>query len=202
MDIIEFIPIQYNFLDKQSHSKLLKFVKNDIEYQPQTITAKGETKFVKYELDEGIRKVSGCFINNSPHNIEKDEPSPKTKIFWYNYLVYKFTSFLDRFCENNELFHRPKDLDMDIVILKYEDNGHYQAHTDYGKFTPRQISFSYILNDDYEGGEFEFVLPKKRSMKIKPKENSCIMFPSNFMFPHKVHPVPKGTRYVIVGWMP
>ena len=45
-------------------------------------------------------------------------------------------------------------------------------------------------------------LLNKEILKVKPKANSCLLFPSNFMFPHKVNPVTSGTRYVVVGWMP
>ena len=66
---------------------------------------------------------------------------------------------------------------------------------------PRQLSFVFFLNDDFEGGEFEFVFTDKNIKKIKFKPNSSLIFPSNFMFRHKVYPVTKGTRYTIVGWM-
>ena len=35
----------------------------------------------------------------------------------------------------------------------------------------------------------------------KPKKNSAIIFPSNFMFPHSVNQVIEGTRYSIITWL-
>jgi len=52
------------------------------------------------------------------------------------------------------------------------------------------------LNDDYEGGELVFW----ESETIKLKAGSIMIFPSNFMYPHKVMPVTKGTRYSYVSW--
>lgn len=52
------------------------------------------------------------------------------------------------------------------------------------------------LNDDYRGGDLIFWQNKK----IKLKAGSIMIFPSNFMYPHKVVEVTKGTRYSYVSW--
>lgn len=51
------------------------------------------------------------------------------------------------------------------------------------------------LNDEYEGGEFilwdeVWEIPK----------GSLLIFPSNFLYPHKVNPVKSGVRYSYVSW--
>jgi len=53
-----------------------------------------------------------------------------------------------------------------------------------------------ILNDDYEGGEFILI-----DEKINLSKGDMLVFPSNFMFPHKVEPVTKGTRYTFISWI-
>jgi predicted 2-oxoglutarate/Fe(II)-dependent dioxygenase YbiX len=50
------------------------------------------------------------------------------------------------------------------------------------------------LNDDYEGGEIEFV---NFDIKIKPKAGTLIMFPSNYPYSHIAHPVISGTKYAV-----
>ncbi|CAB4135427.1 Fe(II)-dependent oxygenase superfamily protein [uncultured Caudovirales phage] len=82
-------------------------------------------------------------------------------------------------------------------LLKYEVGGFYISHTDHFKSVPREISCSFILNDDYEGGEFAFF---DRELVYKLKKGSCILFPSNFMYPHEIMPVTSGTRYSIITW--
>jgi len=82
-------------------------------------------------------------------------------------------------------------------LLKYEVGGFYSQHKDSFKERPRTISCSFALNDDYEGGEFAFF---DRELVYKLKKGSCIMFPSNFMYPHEIMPVTSGTRYSIVTW--
>ena len=58
------------------------------------------------------------------------------------------------------------------------------------------LSIVGCLNDNYEGGEF--VMWDKI---IKIPEGAVLVFPSNFMFPHKVNPVKKGVRYSFVSWV-
>ena len=54
-----------------------------------------------------------------------------------------------------------------------------------------------VLNDDYEGGEFIMF----DDYKIKLKQVDLLIFPSNFMYPHKVDPVKKGTRHSYISWV-
>ncbi len=53
-----------------------------------------------------------------------------------------------------------------------------------------------VLNDDYEGGEFVLI-----DEKIDLSKGDIIIFPSNFMYPHKVEPVTKGIRYSYISWI-
>jgi predicted 2-oxoglutarate/Fe(II)-dependent dioxygenase YbiX len=87
--------------------------------------------------------------------------------------------------------------DSGYELLRYKEGQFYVQHTDSFKDRPRAVSCSFMLNDDYEGGEFAFF---DRELKYKPKKGSCIMFPSNFMYPHEIMPVTSGTRYSIITW--
>ena len=59
------------------------------------------------------------------------------------------------------------------------------------------LSIIGILNDDYEGGELIMFEDKK----IDTKKGDLLIFPSNFLYPHKVTPVTKGVRYSYVSWV-
>lgn len=87
--------------------------------------------------------------------------------------------------------------DSGYELLRYKEGQFYTQHTDSFKKIPRAVSCSFILNDDYEGGEFAFF---DRELVYNLKKGSCIMFPSNFMYPHEIMPVTSGTRYSIVTW--
>lgn len=82
-------------------------------------------------------------------------------------------------------------------LLKYDTGGYYKLHTDSFKQIPRTLSCSFNLNDDYEGGQFAFF---DKEIIIAAPKGSAIVFPSNFMYPHEILEVTKGTRYSIVTW--
>ena len=50
--------------------------------------------------------------------------------------------------------------------------------------------------EDYEGGEIEFM---GNLGLIKPNKGDCLVFPSYMT--HRVLPVTKGQRNVLVGWL-
>lgn len=79
--------------------------------------------------------------------------------------------------------------------------GHYDWHMDFGdSASNRKISLSVQLSDenDYEGGEFEFMI--NRSIIKAPKEKgTVIVFPSYLL--HRVKKVTKGKRRSLVFWI-
>ena len=90
----------------------------------------------------------------------------------------------------------------------YNQNDFYDWHIDthhkpYPNGLIRKLSFTLLLNDEYEGGEFEICVPspkteKQRYIKIDDKQiGTMIVFPS-FVW-HKVNPVIKGVRKSLVG---
>jgi PKHD-type hydroxylase len=89
----------------------------------------------------------------------------------------------------------------------YDPNGRYDWHTDMSfgeKFgndaEPRKLSLTLLLNDDFEGGEFQ-VNDGKEEMAITVPMNKgrVVLFPS-FMI-HRVKPVTKGIRKSLVVWV-
>jgi Rps23 Pro-64 3,4-dihydroxylase Tpa1-like proline 4-hydroxylase len=89
------------------------------------------------------------------------------------------------------------EIDTGYDLLRYKKGQFYIQHTDSFKNQQRSVSCSFLLNDDYEGGEFAFF---DREIIIRGSKGSIIMFPSNFMYPHEIMPVISGTRYSIITW--
>ena len=58
------------------------------------------------------------------------------------------------------------------------------------------ISIVGLLNDKFEGGEFQLF----DDTTIKLKAGDLLLFPSNFLYPHRVLPVTKGVRHSYVSW--
>jgi PKHD-type hydroxylase len=67
----------------------------------------------------------------------------------------------------------------------------------------RKISFTILLNDEFEGGEFELEAGSpantERVHTVDLKKGDAILFPSYTW--HRVKPVTKGTRHSLVGWV-
>jgi predicted 2-oxoglutarate/Fe(II)-dependent dioxygenase YbiX len=89
-----------------------------------------------------------------------------------------------------------KNREYNIHLLKYGVGGFLPAHQDHG-VSSRVLSTVMYLNDDYEGGEIEFV---NSGVKIKPPAGSVIFFPSNYLYVHEVHPITSGFRYSLPHW--
>lgn len=88
----------------------------------------------------------------------------------------------------------------EIQLGQYEVGGHYDWHKD--TFAPvenkqRKLSISMLLNDDFEGGEFEFK-DLGNTQQPKMEQGSIIVFPS--YLEHRVNPITKGTRFSSVTW--
>ena len=87
-----------------------------------------------------------------------------------------------------------------IELLKYQEGGFFIKHVDHGTKSPRTLSFIYLVNDDYEGGDLVFKLPYGEKLKIEIKRNKLLIWPSNFLYPHEVYKITKGIKYSVVAW--
>jgi predicted 2-oxoglutarate/Fe(II)-dependent dioxygenase YbiX len=78
----------------------------------------------------------------------------------------------------------------------------FDTPTDHYTTTARHLSIIINLNDEYEGGDLIFTDQKEKEIKrLKLGKGSIVFFPSNFMYPHSIQPITKGTRYSIVAWL-
>lgn len=83
-------------------------------------------------------------------------------------------------------------------LLRYKTGGFFKQHTDSYLEQPRALAMSINLNDDYKGGSLAFF---DEEVTIKGGLGSVIIFPANYMYPHQIMEVTKGTRYAIVTWL-
>ena len=91
-----------------------------------------------------------------------------------------------------------------IRFNRYKKNKKMALHCDHihSMFDGKRKGIPFLsilgsLNDDYEGGEF--IMFDKKEYKIKAGQ--VLIFPSSFMFPHKVEHVTKRTRYTYISWV-
>jgi hypothetical protein len=95
-------------------------------------------------------------------------------------------------------FYEPTFINEGFNVLKYQTGEEYKAHYDGGSASARSISPILYLNDDYEGGEIEFV---NFNVTIKPEKGMLVLFPGTYPYAHIAHPVTSGTKYAIVTWL-
>ena len=88
-------------------------------------------------------------------------------------------------------------IDNGWIMLKYESSDKFEWHIDAGQKYPRNVSITYYLNDDYEGGLIEY---RHFGISYKPKAGDIIIFGSDYPYMHRVTPVTDGTRYALVNW--
>jgi hypothetical protein len=59
------------------------------------------------------------------------------------------------------------------------------------------MSMLMALNEDYEGGELVFFHDEPYHIGT----GDVLIFPSNFVYPHKVNTITGGTRYSVISWV-
>lgn len=147
------------------------------------------------------REIRKCdAIDMSNQNIIKNNETVRKTIDNYLYIASSFA--LNEYKKHYEKLTDGKKFisvqgDSGYTLLRYQENEFYKEHTDHFLQQPRILSCSFVLNDDYEGGEFAFF---DRELKYKLPKGAAIMFPSNFMYPHEIMPVTRKVRYSIITW--
>jgi len=179
----EYIIVIKNALTDPLCDAILEEFKNSEEWLDTVIGDGGTNK--------NIRNCQTIVISY-PHVIEKNK---KIRLKLDKYVFASAAKCIQNY--NAKFPHCKIEEDSGYELLKYPEGCFYTEHTDSFKAVPRAVSCSFILNEDFEGGEFAFF---NRELKYKLEKGDALMFPSNFMYPHEVMPVTNGTRYSIITW--
>ena len=137
------------------------------------------------------RTCTSCQISVPNDNIPEDK-----RLYLDGELLKSINEVTRMYTEIHPWVH--VETDTGYTFLKYAEGQHYTQHTDSFKDEQRSISCSFLLNDDFKGGEFCLF---DRDLKLTPKKGSVIMFPSSFMYPHEILPVTENARYSIITWL-
>jgi hypothetical protein len=118
------------------------------------------------------------------------------KHFWGALEQYILKDFKSSYFRGWEGYTRPK-------YIKYIEGNELELHCDHihDMFDGNRRGIPILsviagLNDDYEGGELVI-----NEDAIKLNQGEIIVFPSNFLYPHKVNNITKGTRYSSITWV-
>lgn len=173
-------------------SKIISSIENKVSENNKDLFWKWEKAGIDFKDDEEQTHRTNYCLLITKNAKNKDEVAKNI----HNQIYYKIEEamnwYKDKFNLNFELYHEP------YIALKYENGEEYKAHFDGTTQTARSVSIVFYLNDDYEGGEIEFV---NFNLKIKPKANSLIIFPSNYAYSHIAHKITKGKKYAVVTWL-
>lgn len=173
---------------------IINLINNYIYTKRSESFQKGTTGDGTVNLNDKIRSVE--VLGFSEQNIGT---SVSLRVL-YNKLRFINNAIAKAYMEEVSPYYLPPR-EVTFQFLRYTDKmkGHYEFHTDNSYTNPRTTTTIIGLSDpnSYEGGELQ-IQNNEKLMKLN--YGGGVIFPSNFMFPHKVHPVTKGERKVLVIW--
>jgi hypothetical protein len=93
-----------------------------------------------------------------------------------------------------------KLLSYDQKLQRTQPGGGYHVwhaeNTTY-EMTHRELVWMVYLNDDFTGGETEFLHQHKR---LTPKRGTVVIWPAAWPWQHRGNPPLEGTKYILTGW--
>jgi hypothetical protein len=190
MEIKKFVKIYDEILPEKVHLNLVRYAKT-LNFEEAKIIGDNASQIVNFN----IRSTYTYPLNN---NLNTNSFS---SIHWFCLLTNFFSGYLKKYPTDLGLTDCAWKQIIDVSILKYENTGFYTWHVDHYADVPRTMSCILLLNNDYEGGNLCFRNPDgSEEWEVEVKPNRMIIWPSNFLYPHTVKPVTKGTRYSVVAW--
>ncbi len=190
MEVEDMIRIYDGFIHPENISRLIKYAIKDGENMKEATIVGNDPN--KGTVDKEIRRVNEIHF--------KQDSKSLTNVHYFNFLHHQiFKSVYFRYIQDLKIEVAVQKVEMSL--LRYTKGGHYKFHVDHGLSIPRSLSFILLLNNDYEGGELQFKeVNSDEIITIENKPGRVIIWPSNFMYRHRVKPVTKGTRYSVVCW--
>ena len=185
-NLMDYAKIYKNAIPQDVSDEILKNLR-DIEYHQHT--------FYNYKTNEdhaisGDKELDVSFSDN--YRNEQLE-----KIIWD--IIYHYIGSLDMsWFSGWQGFSLPR-------WNKYKETRQMALHADRIKslFDGERkgdptLTVLGLFRTEFTGGEF---IMWEDGNKLDYDPGDIIVFPSNFMYPHKVEPVTKGTRYSYISWV-
>ena len=94
-----------------------------------------------------------------------------------------------------------QDMMSSVIKMQHTPEGGGYHHWHYEAMglshSPRNLVWMMYLNEDFEGGETEFLDQKRR---VKPTTGTVLIWPAGFTHTHKGNLVLSGDKYILTGW--
>jgi hypothetical protein len=163
------------------------------------------TKDVAWKKHEWYSTETDDSMSYKEKELDVLFPTPDVSQLVFEYVVKSFCEY-ESVCKQLSTetnFNQTIGQCCGIRLNRYNENTLMRPHFDHihSLFDGQQkgipvLSLVGVLNDDYEGGELTFF----DDYKLDLKQGDVVVFPSCFLYPHKVNEITKGTRYSLVSW--
>ena len=180
MDSDEYIKYYSNIVSPELCNKLLGLAKT--QFVPST-----------YSTHIGKSANSPERVRMDEYWIRKDNENYEPIKSCYEEVIKKYEKDFQYFVARHTTDFRINRYSEGHFMSRHVDNIHHSHGQQWGY---PQVSALLFLNDDYEGGQFQV-----SNTVLNPSAGSAIIFPSNFMYPHSVEKIEKGSRWSIVTWL-
>ena len=147
------------------------------------------------------------YYNDSSHSYDHELAVTWSNVKHKNYIMQRIWDGLQRYHkELNEwgcTWYNSWQGFTEVRFNRYREDTQMKLHCDHihSMFDGKRKGIPTLtilggLNGGYEGGDLVFW----QDTPITLKSGEIMIFPSNFLYPHRVDLVTKGTRYSYVSW--
>ena len=153
-----------------------------------------ENKNILIHDESNLHKVDHKTINIS-HNYDFPAYSQLT-----SQIMPKIKPCVDEYLQAFSILQGYKWLLYDLKVKKIPVGGGFHSwHFENGSipYSQRKFVVQLYLNDNFEGGETEFLYQNRRELA---KEGDVIIFPAGYTHTHRGNPPIGGTKYIVTSW--
>lgn len=183
-DIESYVRVYKDIFDPSFCEQTIKSLENEAWEKHQFYNCK-ENRFIQYENELSICRSNSqekeTIQNRLWHLIERyicTDIQPNAYKGWNGYSSVRFNKY-------------------EVGTEMHEHCDHIHSLFEGQHKGVPVLSIVGLLNDDYEGGQFLMWGGKVIDLPI----GSVVIFPSNFMYPHRVSLITKGVRHSFVSWV-
>ena len=103
------------------------------------------------------------------------------------------------YAETYKILHDFELQALNVAVQKTEPGqGYHRWHCEQAKYSHRVAACMMYLNDDFDGGETEFLYQNKR---IVPKRGQFLIWPATYTHAHRGNPPLSGKKYITTSWI-
>lgn len=185
--VLDYVLVKHDFFTKKECDEAIQELEEKGQFEPHRFydanTDKSGELSGSQELDVGYCDINltNKIMEKMPKAIESYMLTANTENYWNNYTGFSIPRY-NKYIKNKKMAWH-----VDHIYSLFD-----------GSIRGVPIlSCLFVLNDNFTGGEFILF----ENTQIKVKQGDLLIFPSNFMYPHRVEPVTEGIRWTAISWI-